>query len=91
MGYRTIVAGTDGSETAGRAVDKAARLAKITGARLILVSAVPAEAPSTEEAEELLRQAQQSVRKRGVKPRSGTRRGARARCCRRLRPPSRPT
>ncbi|HYN99515.1 MAG TPA: universal stress protein [Actinomycetota bacterium] len=67
MGYRTIVAGTDGSATAGRAVDKAARLAKITGARLVLVSAVPAEAPSDEEAQRVLREAQASVRRRGVK------------------------
>jgi nucleotide-binding universal stress UspA family protein len=42
MGYRTIVAGTDGSVTASRALDKAARLARITGARLVLVSVVPA-------------------------------------------------
>lgn len=67
MGYRTIVAGTDGSETAARAVDKAARLAKVTGARLVLVSAVPAEAPSTDAAEKLLRQAQEAVARRGVK------------------------
>ena len=66
MGYRTIVAGTDGSETASRAVDKAARLAKITGARLVLVSAVPAEDPSTEAAEQLLREAQQTAQRRGV-------------------------
>jgi nucleotide-binding universal stress UspA family protein/nitrite reductase/ring-hydroxylating ferredoxin subunit len=67
MGYRTIVAGTDGSETASRAVDKAVRLAGITGARLVLVSAVPAEAPSTEAAQQLLRRAQVSAQKRGVK------------------------
>lgn len=91
MGYRTIVAGTDGSETASRAVDKAARLARITGARLVLVSAVPEEAPSTEAAEELLRQAQQSAQKRGVKAEVQFPRGAQARCCRRLRLPSRRT
>ena len=37
--YRTIVVGTDCSETAGRAVVKAAELAKLTGAKLHLVSA----------------------------------------------------
>ena len=35
----TIVVGTDGSETAERAVRKAAGLARATGARLVLVSA----------------------------------------------------
>ena len=35
----TIVAGTDGSATAGRAVGEAASLARSTGARLVLVSA----------------------------------------------------
>jgi nucleotide-binding universal stress UspA family protein len=35
----TIVAGTDGSESAERAVREAARLAVATGARLVLVSA----------------------------------------------------
>jgi nucleotide-binding universal stress UspA family protein len=36
--YRTIVVGTDCSTTANRAVLKAAELAKVTGARLYLVS-----------------------------------------------------
>jgi nucleotide-binding universal stress UspA family protein len=36
---RRIVAGTDGSETADRAVREAAGLARATGARLVLVSA----------------------------------------------------
>jgi nucleotide-binding universal stress UspA family protein len=35
----TIVVGTDGSESAERAVREAARLARLTGARLVLVSA----------------------------------------------------
>ncbi len=39
MGYRTIVVGTDGSDTAMRAVDKASVLAAKVGGRLILVSA----------------------------------------------------
>jgi nucleotide-binding universal stress UspA family protein/nitrite reductase/ring-hydroxylating ferredoxin subunit len=66
MGYRTIVAGTDGSVTASRALDKAARLARITGARLVLVSAVPAEAPSTEAAEQILREARERTETQGV-------------------------
>jgi nucleotide-binding universal stress UspA family protein len=35
----TIVVGTDGSESAARAVREAARLARMTGARLVIVSA----------------------------------------------------
>jgi nucleotide-binding universal stress UspA family protein/nitrite reductase/ring-hydroxylating ferredoxin subunit len=66
VGYRTIVAGTDGSPTAARAVDKAARLARITGARLVLVSAVAAESPSSEDAENLLGEAQRAAARRGV-------------------------
>jgi len=38
--YRTIVVGTDCSPTALRAVEKAAELATLTGAKLYLVSAV---------------------------------------------------
>ncbi|MEH3141018.1 MAG: universal stress protein [Mycobacterium kyogaense] len=37
--YRTIVVGTDGSDTSLRAVDKAAALAAESGARLIIASA----------------------------------------------------
>ncbi len=37
--YRTIVVGTDCSSTADRAVQKAAELARLTGAKLYLVSA----------------------------------------------------
>ena len=37
--FRSIVVGTDGSETAGEAVRQAVELAKATGARLELVSA----------------------------------------------------
>jgi len=39
MGYRTIVVGTDGSETAMRALDKAARLAKHVEGKLVIVCA----------------------------------------------------
>jgi nucleotide-binding universal stress UspA family protein len=37
--FGTIVVGTDGSETAGKAVARAVELAKIMGARLLIVSA----------------------------------------------------
>jgi nucleotide-binding universal stress UspA family protein len=37
--FQSIVVGTDGSETAGKAVDAAVELAKLTGARLEFVSA----------------------------------------------------
>ena len=37
--FRSIVVGTDGSDTAGKAVDAAVELAKLTRARLELVSA----------------------------------------------------
>jgi nucleotide-binding universal stress UspA family protein len=44
MMYRTIVVGTDCSPTATKAVMKAAELATLTGAKLVLVSAYPASA-----------------------------------------------
>jgi nucleotide-binding universal stress UspA family protein len=37
--FKTIVVGTDGSDTAGKAVTQAAELARAVGARLLLVSA----------------------------------------------------
>jgi len=37
--YRTVVVGTDGSDTSFRAVDRAAALARDAGARLLIVSA----------------------------------------------------
>ena len=39
MAYKTVVVGTDGSETAQRAVAEASRLAADHGARLIVVTA----------------------------------------------------
>ena len=39
MGYRNVVVGTDGSETAAAAVRHAAELAKAFGARLTVVTA----------------------------------------------------
>jgi nucleotide-binding universal stress UspA family protein len=40
--YQMIVVGTDGSDTAGKAVAHAAELAELSGARLHIVTAVPA-------------------------------------------------
>lgn len=52
MTYRTIVVGTDGSDSANRAVDEAIELASASGARLVVVTAFerqdgrgPASAP----------------------------------------------
>ena len=42
MGYKSIVVGTDGSDTAERAVRQAAQLAADEGARLVVVSAYQA-------------------------------------------------
>jgi len=39
MTYRTIVVGTDGSPSAGRAVENAVDLAAVDGARLVIVTA----------------------------------------------------
>jgi nucleotide-binding universal stress UspA family protein len=39
MSYRTIVVGTDGSESSLRAVDRAGKLAAQTGAKLVIASA----------------------------------------------------
>jgi nucleotide-binding universal stress UspA family protein len=39
MNYRTIVVGTDGSESSLRAVDRAGKLAAQTGAKLVIASA----------------------------------------------------
>ena len=45
MGYKTIVVGTDGSETASEAVVTAAELAAVHGARLVVTTAfTPAKA-----------------------------------------------
>jgi nucleotide-binding universal stress UspA family protein len=47
MGYTSIVVGTDGSDTAERAVRQAARLAADEGARLVVVSAYQASGALT--------------------------------------------
>ncbi|MEY2475216.1 MAG: hypothetical protein QOG87_531 [Actinomycetota bacterium] len=52
MSYRNVVVGTDGSETAERAVDHAARLASTFGARLTVVTAfTPGEGVDAQELE----------------------------------------
>ena len=49
MGYRNVVVGTDGSETAAAAVRHAAELAKAFGARLTVVTAYAPTAGSTDD------------------------------------------
>jgi nucleotide-binding universal stress UspA family protein len=44
--YRSIVVGTDGSPTARGAVSKAAELAQLCGAKLLIVSAYPDASPA---------------------------------------------
>jgi nucleotide-binding universal stress UspA family protein len=44
-GYRTILVGTDGSETSYRAVERAATIAANSGATLMIASAYAAEKP----------------------------------------------
>ncbi len=65
MGYRTILVGTDGSETAAIALRKATALAKQCGATLVIVCAHGG--PVTDkDAQEILSHARQAVRERGV-------------------------
>lgn len=46
MAYKTIIVGTDGSETAARAVDHASALASAHGSRLVVVTAFqPSDEP----------------------------------------------
>ncbi|MFD6859988.1 universal stress protein [Rhodococcus sp. NPDC060090] len=54
--YRTIVVGTDGSESSYRAVEKAAALAADAGAKLVIACAYyPADARDTAQAADVLR------------------------------------
>jgi nucleotide-binding universal stress UspA family protein/nitrite reductase/ring-hydroxylating ferredoxin subunit len=64
--YRTIVVGTDGSETATRAVEKATRLAKHVGGRLVLVTASAPVGMTDDVAEEVLTYARDVPRRAGV-------------------------
>jgi nucleotide-binding universal stress UspA family protein len=54
VGYRNVVVGTDGSETAARAVEHAAMLASAFGARLTVVTAyTPGEGVDPQELEKV--------------------------------------
>ncbi len=66
MGYTRIVVGTDGSETAGLAVDRAARLAKDLDGTLFLVTASAPIGMIDSVAEEIVVAARDRVRARGV-------------------------
>lgn len=66
MGYARMVVGTDGSETAGRAVDRAARLANDLDSTLILVTASAPIGMTDDVAEEIVVAARDRVRGRGV-------------------------
>ncbi|HEX2031678.1 MAG TPA: universal stress protein [Actinomycetota bacterium] len=65
MGYRTIVIGTDGSETAFRAQQAAARFAKLVGGRLVIVSAYRPE-QDDRLVEEMLRYSAEAARREGI-------------------------
>lgn len=62
MGYRTIVIGTDGSATATRALDKAARLAKHVDGRLVIVCATAAIGLHDYKAIEILAEASERMK-----------------------------
>ena len=66
MGYRTIVVGTDGSETATRAIDKAVRLAKHVEGRLVIVCATAPIGLHDYAAEKILAAASERVHAAGV-------------------------
>ncbi len=67
MGYRTIVVGTDGSETATRALDKATRLAKHVEGQLVIVCATSNIGLHDYAAEKILAEASARVEGAGVK------------------------
>jgi nucleotide-binding universal stress UspA family protein/nitrite reductase/ring-hydroxylating ferredoxin subunit len=66
MGYRTIVVGTDGSDTATRALDKATRLAKHVEGRLVIVCATAPIGLHDYAAEKILAEASARVEAAGV-------------------------
>ena len=65
MGYRTIVIGTDGSETAFRAQQAAARFARLVGGRLVIVSAYRPE-QNDRLVEEMLGYSADAARREGI-------------------------
>ncbi|HEV3473832.1 MAG TPA: universal stress protein [Actinomycetota bacterium] len=76
MGYRSIMVGTDGSETATRAVRAATTLAKsFMGAQVQIVCAHGAGGVDEEVAKEVLRYAREAVRAQGLETRTHMRAG----------------
>jgi nucleotide-binding universal stress UspA family protein/nitrite reductase/ring-hydroxylating ferredoxin subunit len=73
--YRTIVVGTDGSDTATRALDKAARLARHVGGRIVIVTASAPIGMTDDVAEEVLSYARDAVRRAGVEAETVLREG----------------
>ncbi|MGH2727363.1 MAG: universal stress protein [Actinomycetota bacterium] len=67
MGYRTIVVGTDGSETASRAMEKAAKLAKQLDGVLLVVCATAPIGLHDYRAEEILADARYAMEAWGVR------------------------
>jgi nucleotide-binding universal stress UspA family protein len=76
MGYRTIVVGTDGSETAMRAIDKAARLAKHVEGKLLVVCATSNIGLHDYRAMEVLKEASEHLQKTEVAHETTYREGA---------------
>jgi nucleotide-binding universal stress UspA family protein/nitrite reductase/ring-hydroxylating ferredoxin subunit len=74
--YGTIVVGTDGSETAARAVDRAATVAKHVGGRLVLVTASAPVGMTDDVAEEVLSYARDAARRLGAEAETVVREGA---------------
>jgi nucleotide-binding universal stress UspA family protein/nitrite reductase/ring-hydroxylating ferredoxin subunit len=66
MGYRVILIGTDGSETAGIALRKATTLAKRCDAQLLIVSAHGSGAVTKKLAPKILHDAREAAREGGV-------------------------
>jgi nucleotide-binding universal stress UspA family protein len=66
VGYRTILIGTDGSETAEIAVRKATALAKRFGAQLLIVCAHGSERVTKKLAPQILHDARETARDQGV-------------------------
>ena len=64
--YRTIVVGTDGSETAARALARAAQVARHVGSRLVIVCASAPVGMTDDVAEEVLSYARDAARRQGV-------------------------
>jgi nucleotide-binding universal stress UspA family protein/nitrite reductase/ring-hydroxylating ferredoxin subunit len=73
--YGAIVVGTDGSETAARAVERAATVARHVGSRLIVVTASAPVGMTDDVAEEVLAYARDAVRRLGVEAETMVREG----------------